>query len=595
MRKKKVSFWRVIAYGLRLYFKHMPLAFIIFIILGLAGGLSQGFTTFIMHRFFDSVENAIGNRAIATEVYLLLAAVIATLVAVSVFNGAHTFLRFSLLRNKTRGLMCRLIHAKAARIDPIKLEDTHYHDDMEKAADGTFAGVGYVVCTAVMLVMFYLPYFIFMGFYLHHLNPLFIFAIVLVFVPIIFGQFIRTGIISKFTDETAPVSRELGFYQSAVVDRTYFKETRLLGAFPFFFTRLVGSLCRLGDIEWKTARKTNLLELCTSMLSAIGYGGIILMLVFSLLAGDISVGAFAAVFTSIGMMFNMMESMVSDAIGRMSWTMAYAANYIRFMDMPERGGSSIVSGSHNRDMGIVAENIHFTYPGGESKSVENVSLYIPSGETIAIVGENGAGKTTLVRLLLGLYRPDEGTVHINGMDTATTNMDSLFKGVSGVFQRFQQYEMTLKDNVQISDIASGEGIDNAIKLANVHIGPGFNKGEDTMLSREYGGVDLSGGEWQRVAIARGLYRAHNIVVLDEPTAAIDPLEESRIYNQFVEISKGKTAIIVTHRLGSTKIADRVIVMDKGKVVDIGTHHELLQREGLYAKMFNSQAGWYEAG
>jgi ATP-binding cassette subfamily B protein len=271
--------------------------------------------------------------------------------------------------------------------------------------------------------------------------------------------------------------------------------------------------------------------------------------------------------------------------------MGKAHNFIRFMEMPERGGEDIAPVF---EKGITAENISFTYPHAENKSVDNVSLEIKAGETVAIVGENGAGKTTLVRLLMGLYAPTEGKVLINGMDTAKANNKSVFTGLSGVFQKFQRYQMTLDENIKIGDIDIGSGIDNAAEQAGVDISsPSFPDGGETMLSREFDGVDLSGGEWQRIAIARGLYRTHSVVVLDEPTAAIDPIEESRIYRKFIEISQDKTAIIVTHRLGSTKIADRVIVMDKGRIADAGSHYELLQKNGLYAEMFNSQAGWYE--
>ena len=180
------------------------------------------------------------------------------------------------------------------------------------------------------------------------------------------------------------------------------------------------------------------------------------------------------------------------------------------------------------------------------------------------------------------------------MDTKTTKLESLFNGVSGVYQRYQRYQMSLKDNVQISDDNNNDEIDKVLEKVDVDIqSPNFQDGIETMLSREFDGVDLSGGEWQRIAIARGLYRHHNFIVLDEPTASIDPIEESRIYQKFIEISKNKTAVIVTHRLGSTKIAHRVIVMDKGRVVDIGSHNELMKKQGLYAEMFNSQAIWYD--
>jgi ATP-binding cassette subfamily B protein len=220
-------------------------------------------------------------------------------------------------------------------------------------------------------------------------------------------------------------------------------------------------------------------------------------------------------------------------------------------------------------------------------------LTINPGETVAIVGENGAGKSTLVRLLIGLYTPDEGRVYLHGVDTANAGLDTLSDGVSGVFQKYQRYQMILAENVSVSQVDKSESIDKAIKQAGIEFNENnFPKGKDTMLSREFNGIDVSGGEWQRIAIARGLYRSYDLIVLDEPTASIDPIEESRIYRNFIDISKGKTAILVTHRLSSVKIADRVIVMDSGKIVDMGLHSELLARNGLYAKMYNSQAAWY---
>lgn len=314
------------------------------------------------------------------------------------------------------------------------------------------------------------------------------------------------------------------------------------------------------------------------------------MLVKALLLGEISVGAFAAVFGSIDMLFRLMEQMIAYHIGNMASNLGKAHNFIRFMELPERGG---VEGIPNFNEGIVVENVSFTYPNANHKSVDDVSISIRAGETVAIVGKNGAGKTTLVRLMMGLYKPSEGIIKLNGLDTSQINNKSLFCGVSGVFQKYQRYQMTLHENVKISDMTNTNEVNAVVEQAGVEVNDGsFPDGYSTMLSREFDGVDLSGGQWQRIAIARGLYRVHNSIVLDEPTAAIDPIEESRIYKKFTEISKDKTAIIVTHRLGSAKIADRVVVMDKGKIVDIGSHDELMMECDLYKKMFTSQAEWY---
>jgi len=345
----------------------------------------------------------------------------------------------------------------------------------------------------------------------------------------------------------------------------------------------------LSDELWASFKRIKKLELLMSLMEAAGYLGILYMLINGLLAGEITVGAFAAVFGSIGWMFGMLGAIVYRRIGYIMSGMGEAHNYIRFMELPERVGIESVP---DFDKGIIAKNVSFTYPNAIYKSIDDVSFTIKAGETIAIVGKNGAGKTTLARLIMGLYQPEDGTIVVNGMNTKIVD-NSVFKNTSGVFQRFQRYQMTLKENVQISDNDKNVPIDDVLSLANVNKNAAsFPEGVDTMLSREFDGVELSGGQWQRVAIARGLYRSHNIIALDEPTAAIDPLEESRVYNQFIEISRGKTAIIITHRLGSAKIADRVMVMDNGKIVDMGTHNELVQRCEVYADMYNSQSEWY---
>jgi ATP-binding cassette subfamily B protein len=268
-------------------------------------------------------------------------------------------------------------------------------------------------------------------------------------------------------------------------------------------------------------------------------------------------------------------------------------NFLNFLDIKTREGKDMRL-SENADIHI--KNVSFAYPNTETNAVDNVSFTIKNRETIAIVGENGSGKSTLIRLITGLYLPDRGDIVIGDINTKDVAMETLFYKNSAVFQKYQRYQLTLKDNIQISETDRNTDdmrLDKTTEMA------GFNKndesftdGYDTMLSREFDGVDLSGGQWQRVAIARGFYRVHDMIILDEPTAAIDPFEETKIYNRFANISKGKTAIIVTHRLGSVKLADRILVMEKGRLVEIGTHDELIKGNGEYARLYKAQEQWY---
>ena len=270
------------------------------------------------------------------------------------------------------------------------------------------------------------------------------------------------------------------------------------------------------------------------------------------------------------------------------------SNLIYFLSLPERGGDNQHEGDNSGR--IELDHVSFTYPGSQNAVLNDVNLSI-SNETVAIVGMNGAGKSTLIKLLTGIYTPDSGRVTINGLDTALSSVDALCSNTSGIFQNFQKYKIGLRDNAAISDMerdtTDGELTDLLNQVNLKEQTEALPNGLDTMLSADFDGVELSGGQWQRLAIARGLHRKHGIIVLDEPTSAIDPIEEKYLYEQFANIAKGKTAVIVTHRMSSARIADRIVVMHDGTIVEEGTHERLMALGGRYAWMFKKQASWYQ--
>ena len=308
---------------------------------------------------------------------------------------------------------------------------------------------------------------------------------------------------------------------------------------------------------------------------------------------EISVGMFAAVFSSVGFMFSFMEELVNGHFGALVRNYGTVRNYLDFMEMPvpEKTGGKIAA-----DTDIFLDHVSFTYPGTDRRAVSDVSLHIRTGETVAVVGENGSGKSTLIRLITGLYTPEQGSVSYG--NDGKKKFKAAQKGISAVFQKYARYQMTLRENISISDTEAeyeDDFLEKCCEKAGVESGSEiFPSGYETLLSREFGGVDLSGGQWQRIAIARGFFRKHQLIVLDEPTAAIDPIEETRIYDRFAQMAKEKTAIIVTHRLGSVKLADRVFVMKDGRLVEEGTHEELMRLNGEYARLYRTQEKWYVA-
>ena len=246
---------------------------------------------------------------------------------------------------------------------------------------------------------------------------------------------------------------------------------------------------------------------------------------------------------------------------------------------------------------IEVRDLTFTYPGAERPALRGVSFTLPAGEKVALVGENGAGKTTLVHLLLGLYTPTEGSVHIGGQDLRELDPAPLWASTGAVFQDFTQYHLTVRENVGLGHV------DHLGDHAAVHRAAGAGGAADfveelperyeTVLGPTFGGRDLSVGQWQRVATSRGLMRGADLLVLDEPTAALDPKAEAEVYGRFAEHAGGRTAILISHRMGFARLADRILVLKDGELIEQGTHDQLVRLGGEYAHLFATQARWYQ--
>ena len=553
-------------------------------------GIILGLTTVITQRFFDAAtdySNGFGQR----QVIFLLAALVVIHIFSQILNGA-TYVFLEALVQRIDGRLSMKYHEKMGRIAPEKFEDTQMLDFLNKAKQGKSNSIWFVL-SIFLVFTYYLPYYAVMSVYLSSVRPVLSVSLLLVFLPTVFTQFLRAKLYAKLEDSTAPVRREVDYYEKCITSQEYLKETRNLGAFAVFYDLYRKKTGKLNQLSFAVSVKSNAIEFLMKFISLLGYLGVLGILFLSLMRREISVGMFAAVFSSVGFMFSFMEELVNGHFGALVRNYGTVRNYLDFMEMPvpEKTGGEIAA-----DTDIFLDHVSFTYPGTDRRAVSDVSLHIRAGETVAVVGENGSGKSTLIRLITGLYTPEQGSVSYG--NDGKKKFKAAQKGISAVFQKYARYQMTLRENISISDTEAeyeDDFLEKCCEKAGVESGSEiFPSGYETLLSREFGGVDLSGGQWQRIAIARGFFRKHQLIVLDEPTAAIDPIEETRIYDRFAQMAKEKTAIIVTHRLGSVKLADRVFVMKDGRLVEEGTHEELMRLNGEYARLYRTQEKWYVA-
>ena len=592
LKKPKTGIIAMIKFLLPLTFRHSPFLFVLSSFLFLLHGLSYVFIPASAAVFFDEAEKMAGSGA---EVWVLLPP-LALMASAYIFNqvidGLSNFVTIEYF-NKIGGLLSAAVHKKAGRIPAVNFEDNQQLDFINKAEAGKNEAVAFVIRAIVIMVFFYLSYFIFMGWYLFTVQPLLVIILAVVFMPSLVSMVIRARIFKEAEDKSAPIRREYEHYEQCLCTREFFMETRSLGAFEYFFNRCKKTLVNLNKISLKASAKSNLFELIMKTFTASGYVIILIMMYFMVVNGQMSVGAFVAVFASMDALYHLMAEVFNGQLPTLANGFGAIQNYINFINIPEQKG---IDEEITINENIKFDNVSFSYPGAEQQAVKNVSFEVKARETIAIVGENGSGKTTLMRLLMGLYQPDSGCIMMDNKDISKYSLSAVGKNISAVFQKYGRYKMSLKDNIIISTAErypDETAADQSSEMAGINMkDKNLSNGYDTMLSVEFDGTDVSGGQWQRIAIARGYYRKHSLIVLDEPTAAIDPLEETKIYERFAKMAKDKTAFIVTHRLGSVHQADRIFVMDKGKLVESGTHDELISNEAVYAQMYNMQRQRY---
>ncbi len=590
MKVKSLPFYKVIYRTIHYGYQKLPVHFWIYIIICVTLVCFNFLSIKVLQELVDAVSYVfLNNEWDEVNSLIIMAGIIFALFRIvsgikEYFNNTY-FMTFM-------SKILKDMNAKAGRLNLIEFESLELFDKINMA----IGGVNYAIRSSIDLingVIYYTVFFLCIAVYFYTIKPELLVLGVLIFFPQLLSQYIKGSKMYKLQEKIVTYERQSDYYRKCLVDKTYFKETKTLNASKYFLGCYQNKVNQVNSERWNVILKTSAISGILTIVTYLGYILAFVLLTYYLLEGSISIGHFASIYYSLTKLMDTMKEMV-ELFGTIYQNASLAGKLYDFLELPEEMG---MEKKIDTVQSIKLENVSFHYPYTEKNVLNNISLEIKKGTHVALVGLNGSGKTTLVKILMGLFKPSQGKVYMNNEDVSEWNTNSYIRKISAVFQNYGKYNLTLRENIMLSDVNINED-DNYIQSKMEVAGFDYCKENiggqlDVMLGRSFNGIDLSGGEWQRLAIARGIYRKGDFIVLDEPTAAIDPIEEANVYKRFEEISKDKTVVVVTHRLGSVKTADRIIVLKDGKIIEDGSHEELLKLKGAYASMYLAQAEWYK--
>ena len=395
-----------------------------------------------------------------------------------------------------------------------------------------------------------------------------------------------------------PAKRQMDYLRQVAGSREGAKEVKLFGLNKFFTERFQVLANAIYNEDVALSRAKLIVGGLLGIIGTLGYYGAYVYVIIRTLGGRYNIGEFTFLTTSIQQASSNLQQVFSTASGIADQAL-FLTDLLAFFEMEPTVKSKpdglpaptpIVTGFEFR-------NVSFSYAGSDRKVLSNFNLVLSPGERIALIGENGQGKTTVVKLITRLYDPTEGQILLDGIDLREYTLEDLHRQIGVIFQDFMRFEMTARENIAVGRVEQ-QYAQTEIELA-AHksladtVVAKLDGGYDQVLGRRFeGGVELSGGEWQKIALARAYLRDAQLLILDEPTAALDARSELEVFERFAELTQGKMALLISHRFSTVRMADRIVVLSGGKLVEQGNHKSLMQENGLYASMFEMQAASY---
>jgi ATP-binding cassette, subfamily B, bacterial len=502
----------------------------------------------------------------------------------------------SLLANKYTRHVSIQVMKHASELDLTAYEDPIFYDRLERArVQATdrlvmIQSIGRLqlqVITAIgwtVAVMLYSPWLMLL--------------LVAAVLPAFLGEthFAFLGYAKNFRQ--TPIKRQLDYLRQAGATKEAAKELKLFNLSQFF----TGRFRKLSDIVYQQdvqlARTRLGIGSILSIISTGGYYGAYAYVIWRTLAGKWGIGTFYFLTAAILNASSNIQQVLSTLSGIADQAL-FLTDLLAFFEMKPtiQSKPNALRAPRPIKQGFEFRDVSFVYPGTERRVLNRLNFHLSPGERVALIGENGQGKTTIVKLITRLYDPTEGQVLLDGVDLREYDLEDLYREIGVIFQDFMRYEMTARENIAVGKI---DEIENKLMLEEAahksladEVVARLTAGYEQMLGRRFeSGVDLSGGEWQKIALARAYLRDAQLLVLDEPTAALDARSEYQVFQRFAELTTGKMALFISHRFSTVRMADRIVVLENGNIAEEGTHEKLTRMGGRYAEMFEMQAASY---
>ncbi len=485
----------------------------------------------------------------------------------------------------------------AATLDLDQFEDSTFYDKLERARQQT---VGRTILLSQVLGQ--VQDFITMAFLATGLmvfNPWLMVLLFVAVLPAFFGEAYFNDKNYALNRRQTPERRELDYIRYVGASDETAREVKIFDLSGFFIDRFRKLSDQFYNDNKKLSIKRSIWGSGFAILGSLGYYGAYLYIIQRSVSGALSLGDL----TFLAGSFRQLKGLLEGVLSRFT-SISQGAIYLKdFFDFFDIRSKNIASSSPRPfpdpiQQGFTFENVGFRYANVDKWANRHLSFTLHAGEKLALVGENGAGKTTLVKLLARLYEPTEGRILLDGHDLREYDIADLRTQIGVIFQDYLKYQMTVAQNIAVGNISKKE--DRALiigsakqSLADIMVERLSGKYDQALGKRFNDGVELSGGEWQKIALARAYMKNAQLLILDEPTSALDARAEYEVFQRFAELTKGKTAVIISHRFSTVRMADRILVLDKGELMEQGSHEELLERNGRYAELFHLQARGYQ--